>query len=296
MSTNHFGNDLDSERSSIDIWIGQMKIIFAKTRHNYDSYTDFWRLVTLSQFDTCYFDEIDFQNKDHLYITTPMNGEQPPHIIQNSYNKQCRIIWWLLERPDGSSNPYSDCVTEGLKIMDGGWVSDKYVASLDPRMQFVVLGGHRGLRVLPSQECLFDYTHQSYAWGRRHSIYETLRYRGLREGPSCWGHSREAVLASSRLMLNLQQYDMPVIAPLRFALAAAYQIAIVTEQLHKDPFPLVPEDLIQAPYHDIVETVLASLKRTDLNELGMRVFNKYCIEHTFRRGVEDGVMEFLERQ
>ena len=34
-------------------------IIFTRTRHTYDSYSDFWKLVELSGFNICFVDEID---------------------------------------------------------------------------------------------------------------------------------------------------------------------------------------------------------------------------------------------
>ncbi len=37
------------------------EITFVKTRHVYDSYTDFWRLVELSGFPTIYYDELDLR-------------------------------------------------------------------------------------------------------------------------------------------------------------------------------------------------------------------------------------------
>lgn len=67
-------------------------IIFAKTRHVYQSYDDFWRLVALSGFETCYVDEID-HNRDATYIFTPTNGE-----TLNGWDRgRARIIWWDLE-------------------------------------------------------------------------------------------------------------------------------------------------------------------------------------------------------
>src|SRR6266404_2769198 len=80
--------------------------IFARTRYQYQSYSDFWRLVELSNFQTCYVDQIDLEN-DQIYITTPINGEHRPHINHRrsilKKAQQARVVTWMLERPINSS-------------------------------------------------------------------------------------------------------------------------------------------------------------------------------------------------
>lgn len=268
-----------------------MNVFFARTRHQYDSYVDFWRLVELSDFKTCYVDEMDLES-DSIYITSPINGEFRPHInYRRSILQQpqrAKIVWWDLERPDAAGNPPISAVIDEIKpYIDAAWVSDRLVASLDSRFTHVVVGGHAGLRLIPPAECVYDYTHQSYAWGRRENVYAALRGRGLREGPSCYGPERDRVLSSSRLMINMQQYTLPVVAPLRFVLAAAYSLPILTEKVH-DPYPY-NDDLIQTWYEDMVDGTIRTLARTDLGEIGLRTHRKLCEEFTFRRCVEDGL-------
>lgn len=276
------------------------QVVFARTRHNYDSYVDFWRLVELSGFQTCWVDEIDL-GMPALYITTPINGEQPPHL--RSERERCgpdrpgRVLWWLLERPDASdrSTTFSEQLSDGLAFTDAVCCSDRLVQSLDPRLLHLAMGSHPELApggVLSRQRPDFHVAHISYAWGRREAIYVELARRGLSIAPACWGAERDSVLRRSRLLLNLQQYTLPVVAPLRFAVAAAYRMPLVTEAV-QNPFPLTDAELSQAPYDRIVDHVLGLLQwsGSDLDALGDRLHQRLCVDWTFRRGVE----QLLER-
>jgi hypothetical protein len=270
--------------------------VFARTRHHYDSYDDFWRLVELSGFPTCWVDEIDLIQRT-LYITTPINGEQPPHLRAERarVGSACpgRVLWWLLERPDATGRPCSlaDQLTDGLGYCDAVCCSDKLVASLDPRLHFLAMGSHPELapgglpaRLPPD----YHVAHISYAWGRREAIYNALSRHGLKVAPGCWGTDRDRMLRRSRLLLNLQQYTLPVVAPLRFAVAAAYKIPLVTERVH-DAFPLLATEFSQAPYEQIVDHVRGLLRWAgpDLDALGDRLYQRLCLDWTFRHGVEE---------
>lgn len=281
---------------------------FARTRYHYDSYDDFWKLVELSRFATCFVDEIDLTSPT-TYITTPVNGELRPHVthrreLLKGSPQRAKIIWWDLERPDAGGPSLGSILDEIMPFVDAAWVSDRLVASLDGRLQHVVLGGHAGLnsrhiehdpegKVLAAMTYAlpfdYDFCHMSYAWGRRENIFALLRQKGLREGPSCYGEAREKVLSSSRVLVNLQQYTLPVIAPMRFALAAAFYLPIVTERVH-DPFPMSRDDLIEADYSSIpnaIEEVLKDPVRLAIQ--AKRVHERLCEEWTFRRGVREGL-------
>ena len=65
------------------------EIRFVRTRHFYESYQDFFRLVELSDFETIYVDELDI-SKEGVYIVCPMNGEWRPH-IDNQDRKSTRL-------------------------------------------------------------------------------------------------------------------------------------------------------------------------------------------------------------
>lgn len=279
-----------------------MRIVFARTRYEYDSYTDFWQLVRLSGFDICHVDEVDLAS-DSIYIVTPINGEFRPHVDhrrklleEDGRPKRATIVWWNLERPDSGGPTLREVVDDLSRYVDVSWVSDRHYASLDTRLRHVVLGSHPGLRMhegrLPTQ---YDFTHQSYSWGRREGIYPALMWGGgLREGPNGWGEARDQVLRSSKLMLNVHQTPALISEPVRFALTAAYSLPMVSETL-VDPFPLVRgEDYIEADYASLVDVVKASAA-ADNTRYGESLHKRLCSEWPFRRGVEEAVERIFQQ-
>ena len=55
------------------------EITFLKTRHVYDSYADFWSLVSLGNFPTIYVDEWR-PTMEGVFITAPVNGDYREHM------------------------------------------------------------------------------------------------------------------------------------------------------------------------------------------------------------------------
>lgn len=273
--------------------------IFARTRHVYDSYQDFWRLVELSGFETCYVDEIDLQ-APRTYITTPMNGDFWGWAKADpaTYNhRKARIIWWNLERPDDHPPGHTLSVTAIADAaepwVDAIWVSDRFYATLDPRFKHVVLGSHRGLAEAPEAPLQFDWTHQSYAYGRRMDVYHMLRAARLKEGPNGWGVPRSETLRASRCIINVHQHEPPALIaePLRFAVAAAHSMLLISEHC-ADPWPLVPgTDFIMRDVNKIAPLVLQHYKEFPQKDwaLGSNLFTRLCIEWSFRRGVEEAL-------
>lgn len=267
-----------------------MRPIFARTRHVYDSYTDFWRLVELSGFETCYVDTMDLANPEALYIVSPVNGEFRPHMEAHGQGRRARVVWWNLERPDppAPSPPLPVVMEDMTRYVDHVWVSDRHYAGMDSRQRFVVLGSHPDLGAPPLPPT-HDFTHQSYVWGRRGAPIEAAR-RQWAEGPSAWGAAREQVLRRSRVMMNIHQTPAPVGEPLRFALAAAYHLPLVTETL-ADGFPLVEgRDYLAAPLAEVPGLVGRVLRDGSTRcALSDALHDLLCVQFTFRRGVEDGV-------
>lgn len=277
-----------------------MNIVFAKTRYDYGSYRDYWKLVELAGFATCHVDEMDLSS-DSFYIVSPINGEFRPHIDhcrRTQHSKRAVVTWWNLERPDTQgSPPFESVVTDILSYADAIWVSDRHYQSLDPRMHHVVLGSDPNLCAqFERRDIVYDFTHQSYVWGRRDPIMNALR-SGLREGPNGWFDERDATLKASRVMVNVHQTDALIGEPLRFAVTAAYKMPMISETL-RAPFPLVPqEDYLDVPYAEVVAAVRrsATMHPDALKHLGENLHKRLCLEWTFRRGVEQGVSNTLVR-
>ena len=273
-----------------------MRPIFALTRHSYDSYTDYRRLVDLSGFETCFVDQMDLQDSSAVYIVSPVNGEFRHHLEAHGKDRRARLVWWNLERPDppAPSPPLSASLDGLAPLVDAIWVSDRHYATMDPRLRFVVLGSHPGLGAPPALPLRYDFTHQSYVWGRRSAPIDAARRR-WKEGGNAWGDARDAVLRSTRVLLNIHQTPAPIGEPLRFALAAAYHLPLVTETL-ADGFPLVAGQHYFAAPLGGVPLLLQHVLLTDeptRAAFGAALYERLCVEHTFRRGVEDGIRSLL---
>jgi hypothetical protein len=267
---------------------------FVKTRYRYDSYTDFWKLVELSGFPTCYVDQIDLE-KEGLFITSPINGELRPHMdYRRSILKgpqKPKIVWWNLERPDSngvplSSGKYAKENDEIFRYVDAIWVSDRYLQTLDSRTTFAVLGSHVGLAESVQQPKTYDFAVMSYINPRRETILSQLR--DFRSAPNAWGVERAHILAGTPIMLNIHQTDAPICEPLRFALAAAYGMTLVSETC-ADPWPLVrDDDVVTADYGDLAVVARRHMSQKH-DAFSGRLRKKLAIEWNFIKGVEDAL-------
>ena len=275
-----------------------MDIVFAKTRYHYDSYTDFWTLVELSQFETCYVDEIDI-SKPRVYIVCPMNGEYDPH-LNNQVGKphNAHLIHWCLERPSGSGGIYyySKSNRDRIynRILDDVWVSDRAMAA-ETMLHFVVCGSDYGLGE-PDKNKIYDLCHMSYATDRRQRVYNNFDPKVI--GPNRWpwdtNPSRDYVLRHSRFALNIHQDQYPFQEPLRWALFAAYGLPMLTEEI-KDAYPWHEEVCVFNPYDGIQSRMRQMLddNYTRWWEMGLRAREMMCGEFNFRKMVLAGVKESM---
>ncbi len=264
-------------------------IVFAKPAHLYASYADFWRLVELAGFATCRVDEIDL-SKDRITITTPMNGDLVEHLNEEIAHTTepwpGRVIWWNLEMHTTSRDSALD---DAWPFIDAAWVSDLYLKGLDSRYVYLHVGSDDRLRDGPAwhRPPAYDVATMGYEdVPRRARVLAALRERGVRVAPLADGADRYDVLSRTRLMLNIGQQDTPVIAPLRTALAAAYELPMVTETL---AVPHVFQNKVfQAPYASLVPEVLRVLSLPDktLRKSGIALRTLLCQQWPFRYAVE----------
>lgn len=257
------------------------RVIFVRTRHVYQSYTDFWRLVDASEFETRYIDEIDLADDQAIYIFTPMNGEIVPCL---SKTRRSKVIWWHLERPGIDPTTHSSLdVLDGL--IDDVWVSDRWAQKLDSRFTYAFMASDARIQAkhVQSGPQAYDVAMLAYVWGRRQHVVDELLARGIKLAPNAWGQEQQdRVLAETRLILNVHQYaDSPMVAPIRFAVAAAYAIPIVSE-FCRDPQPgPVAESSIQG-----LPNLISTLLERDLRVCGYRLHERFCMQTNFRREIE----------
>lgn len=269
-------------------------IIFARPRHQYDSYTDFWNLVQLSGFPLVYVDEMDLYNSEHTYITAPYNGDWEAH-VSNHPNRTAKLIHWNLERPgeysvDSYAHDNHKLIERGL--FDEVIVSDRQMAE-DTNLKYVPVGSHIKLGQ-PSDVKIFDVVGLMCYSPRRAFLfdYQTPHraLNGISIAPNGWSEERHESLQTSRFMLSIHQDEHKYIEPLRFALAAAYGLPIVVDDSY-DVYPYNEDTgeitVIQDNYKS-VDRVIANLRRNygRYRSAGLMLRHKMCGEFSFRRCIE----------
>jgi hypothetical protein len=282
-------------------------IVFAHTAHVYASYTDYRKLVELGGFETCVAGAIDF-GRDAVYILSPLNGEYRPH-RDNFRGKpyKAHVISWCLERPSGA-NGLRDFVRGQKQLLDDWyfdeiWLSDRYLVKHvnDSRVRFVPLGSHIGLgdpsRAHQKRRVYeYDYIHLSYLVGRRKAIIDGLAHRGHASAPNSWPPERHDLLMNSAFMLNIHQDNWPIIEPLRLALAAAYAMPVITEEI-RDSYPYNRggdrHNTWPVKYADFVEEVLRVIKSDyePFRAMGWRMHALMTGEFEFGRQVKKAARE-----
>jgi len=278
------------------------KIIFAHPRHLYSSYTDYLELVKLAGFQTCFQDEIDLET-DAVYVVSPLNRTFGvwAHTQAPAGSRRAKVIWWNLERPDVSTVPVLDLPENAVhasvesvsNFFDAIWISDRYVASLDSKFTWVVLGSDQRLAWGGRMQLTHDLCHMCYIWGRREILNRIATRWNI--APASWGAERDVALRSSRAIVNIHQTPAPVQEPLRIALAAAYRLPLITETI-KDPAPLDCDGhMTMIDYNNLEDGLSRWLDAPDARQKliarGEALHQALCVDRTFgecvRRGVDD---------
>jgi len=269
-------------------------ITFIKTRHYYQPYGDFFRLVEASGFPTIYVDELDVRQHG-VFIVSPVNGEWRPHIDNHIHEQRnAHLIAWNLERPDGSEGSIGKYGKDNRELIynfhaDEVWVSDRKLAEMTT-LRFVPLGSDERLGHPGDGNKRYHFCHLSYEVPRRQTIYKQFDKPFI--GPNSWPPEREQVLWSSKFALNVHQDQHPFQEPLRFALFAAYGLPIISETIY-DSYPWSDEFMIFAGYDhlaDVVRNCLADDYRK-YREMGLRARERMCHEFNFRKMVELAVSQ-----
>ena len=239
-----------------------MSVIFAKTRFVYLSYEDFWELVKISEFETCYIDEIDY-NSDNVYILTPLNGELAFPLPE----RKAKIIWLNIERP--GENEIGE-----LKYFDEVWMCDINWANKTNSKFFFMASDKR-----------LGYT------GNHDKRPISLCYENGRRQPKlleydinnvqCFGEQKRKLLSEAKAMVVYHQ-DVPVLSPQRFCACASAHLPILYEKV-PDFYPFINrKDFLSFEYDDDLKPILEN----DLQFLGENLFDKMCKKTTFRKEVE----------
>jgi len=263
-------------------------ITFVKTQHYYQTYDDYFRLAELAGFNIVYIEDIHPEDPEAIYIFT--------HFAARYFapeNVQARMILWQLEWiiPDRYADEY--------RLPFEVWASDVWycqqlqAAGIEAR--YVPFGSDRRLAQDYPHLNGPDYDVALMAYRdppRRAEIINQLTARGIRIAPNGWGGERHEALHHSAAMLHIHQHDgIATVAPQRFALAAAYKLALISETL-SDRGIFDYRSVLTADYPHLVETVHTWTRRNDprgLRDRGDWLHALLCVEYTFQKCVEDAL-------
>jgi hypothetical protein len=250
---------------------------FALTRHFYESYRDFYRLIELSGYPTCYVDEIQADDPTRCYIFMMQCGETE----QGWPGAKARIIQWMLEWFDYSTIP-------GVAERWSGdqWHADRVGA------RYVPVGSDVRLADGPDAKFAHEYDVAllAYMIPRRTDILSGLAQRGVKVSPtSAWGNDRHLILKRSTTYLHVHQWDdKPAIPALRMVVAAAYSLPVICETpAQRGIFDF--GHMLTSDHAHIAEFVyMWSVKERGafLQSFGDGLHRLLCHDLTFRRSVE----------
>lgn len=257
-----------------------MPIIFVQTRHYYGSMVDYFRLVELAGYPVVYDDEMQLDNPEHCYILTWFSAQSP-----FPPDTKARLICWNLEWGDVPILP-------GVEY----WSPDKWYAEQHD-WKYVPVGSDVRLKdgfypPVNDDAKLYDITLMMYRDVlRRASLIKRIRDRSVTIAPDGWGEMRHANLMHSRIQVHIHQHETAnVVSPLRFAVAAAYRLPIITERLNDAG--IFNRLLIQSTYDglpDCITEYLTPVRRAALHEFGCALHERLCIDMPFKKVVESSV-------
>lgn len=256
-------------------------IVFARTRHEYFPYQDFWRLVQLAGFPVSYLDEIDWKARQTV-VATPKNGEwagvPPKHAS--------RLIWWNLERM------HTDCPPEDMSHpavppgVDEVWASDRAMATAHGA-RYVFLGGHRAFGSVDIRHKRYDYITLMYWSGRRQQIRGDFQGLSCGDGPQgTWGADRHVRLMESKLMVSAHQDEMPWSEPIRWAIAGMYALPLLTETSRDPGHWHEQTHFLSADLRDLGNLTHMVLHEDAIRaRLSAAAWRLVCVERPFRESV-----------
>lgn len=262
---------------------GALKLpTFVMPRRDYPSYSDLWKLVDLGGYEVVYQDEIDLSDPNQTYIFAAPDG------IPDCTGAKARTIFWQLEYVGEYTNQTNkDTVGET-------WSSDPADAKRTGA-RFVLMGSHKGLNPAhdtPKPEAKYDLLMLAYLTDRRRVIKDALSDYSWPE-VDYPGHDtaeRHDQLWHSRLMLHVHQHDTPALAPLRYALAAAYKLPVLVETTSMEDWPY-DRTMYMDDYKHIPQLVRGLVNPSHAIESGESLYSYLCIEHPFEQCVDRAIAD-----
>lgn len=259
-------------------------IIFVRPRYDYPPYSDLYKLITLSGFPLIHFDQMDVTDASKVYIFSPANGE----LGDGWPDARARIIHLQLEYEHEDGKVQAAPLHPGVAEK---WVCDAWYAE-QIGARFVPLGSHPALNLQPDDcpDKVYDVALLQAQAFRRYQIWGELEGYGLSAAPNGWGYARHMALLKSKCMVIVHQHDnFACIAPLRWCLAAAYRLPLISEAVHERA-PFGYTHFVMSDFAHLSEFVNLQLKdMRNLDNYGYALHSFLCREFTFRKSVEAAV-------
>lgn len=258
-------------------------VIFARPRHVYQSYADFWRLVELSGYPIIYMDEMQLDSAETCYIfSTPATHWHDGTERHGFPDVKARVIYYNLEwyaNVDYRSIP-------GVEV----WGADKWYAEMIGA-KYVPLGSHPDLNPHPEQsfDKQYDIIMLSYLSYRRGWLVTRFDEQHFKLAPNGWNEERHYALGQSRAMVHVHQNDhAPAIAPQRWAIAAAYHLPVFSETVN-DGGMFTPSNTLFCDYQRLPEFIAMWLHEPRLTDYGHALYQTLCVDHPFRKRIEEAL-------
>lgn len=252
-------------------------IIFVQTRHWYGSMQDYFHLAELAGYPVIFDDEMQLDNADHCYILTWFSAQE-----DRFAGAKARVICWNLEWA-------ADPILPGVEY----WSPDAWYAAQHD-MKYVPVGSDKRLLCddYGSYTYIYDIALMMYRDpNRRRAEIQRIDEAGFSVAPDGWGGERHRSLAQSRCLVHIHQLEgINTVSSLRFALAAAYYMPILSERLERPG--IFATNVIQAEYGYIALALKSWLNPTrdsELRQYGRALHQLLCVDHTFRHAVESNV-------
>jgi hypothetical protein len=259
-------------------------VIFVRPHYDYDSYGDMYRLIELSGYPLVFYEDID-RDSDNFYILTVINGEIGPDGWGD--NPRCTIglldIEWRLKE---SSYEWPDSDLTLPKGVTRLFAADKWYAERIGA-QYVPMGSHPGLAGTARMDETFDIATMCYIWGRRGNVVAGLQERGVTIAPNGWGDERDALLKSSSGVLHIHQHaKVHTVAPLRYAIAAAWHLPLISESVYDRG--IFETSVLYADYDALADYAALMVKRygRELQAKADELHDLLCVSNSFKSFIQ----------
>ena len=258
-------------------------VYFVKTAHVYESYVDWWNLVALSGYPIIDYDAIDIDS-DNVYIFTPLSGEWErrwDHPVKASM-----VLYDLEWRLKESSYEWAASDLTIPPFISRVWAADKWYAERI-HAEYVPLGSHIGLAGTAQTDERYDAAVMCYIWGRRGNVLVQAQEKGLTIAPNAWGDERDALLKASSAVLHIHQHEkVNTVAPLRYAIAAAWHKPLISESVYDRG--IFDTCVLYADYAHLADYTALMVKRYPqlLRDKADELHDTLCVSNNFRSFIE----------